>query len=91
MVSRNLRWVKSRNAGRAGSQAGVSRTEMIAAATVDELIPGRSRSRVFAIESERTRLAGDLHAEVLPELAHVIRLADAGTGGSNAAKVAAPR
>ncbi len=48
------------------------------AATVDELIPGRSRSRLFAIEGERTRLAGDLHADVLPELAHVIRLADAG-------------
>lgn len=58
--------------------AAVAPSMALLAATVDELIPGRARSRLLAIESERTRLASDLHADVLPELADVIRSADAG-------------
>lgn len=76
-VVRQALWRARTRLGRQGS-APMSPTALLAA-TVDELIPGRSRSRLDAIESERTRLAGDLHADVLPELAHVIRLADAGT------------
>lgn len=55
------------------------------AATVDELVPGRSRSRLQAIERERASLAGDLHAGVLPELAAVIRSVDAGLDPAQAA------
>ncbi len=50
----------------------------LAAAMIDELIPGRAHSRLRAIELERTSLAADLHAEVLPDLAAVIRSVDAG-------------
>lgn len=57
--------------------ASTSIAELLSA-TADELIPGRARSRLLAIESERTRLASDLHADVLPELAEAIRSADAG-------------
>lgn len=45
-------------------------------AIADELVPGRARSRLLAIERERAALATDLHADVLPELAAVIRSMD---------------
>lgn len=57
----------------------------LVAATVDELVPGRSRSRLEAIERERAALAGDLHAEVLPELAAVVRSVEAGLEPAEAA------
>ena len=75
-VIREGLWHARMRLGRQGSAAASSIA--LLAATVDELIPGRSRSRLLAIESERTRLASDLHADVLPELAAVIRSADAG-------------
>lgn len=46
---------------------------------VDELVPGRSRTQLSAIERERRRLAADLHAEVLPSLSAVIRDVEQGT------------
>ena len=70
VIREGLRRARTRLA-RHGS-AAASPTALLAAA-VDELIPGRARSRLLAIESERTRLASDLHADVLPELAAVIR------------------
>ena len=73
---RQARWRARTRLARNGSTA-TSPTALLAA-TVDELIPGRNRSRLLAIESERTHLASDLHADVLPELAAVIRAADAG-------------
>jgi signal transduction histidine kinase len=47
---------------------------------VDELVPGRDVGRAAAAESERGRLAADLHAEVLPSLQRA--LAQAESGGS---------
>jgi signal transduction histidine kinase len=47
---------------------------------VDELVPGREVGRAEAVETERGRLAADLHAEVLPSLRRA--LAEAETGGT---------
>ena len=46
-------------------------------AFVDELAPGRSRER-HAVVAERSRIARDLHADVVPGLRRAIRLADGG-------------
>lgn len=53
---------------------------------VDELVPGRSRTRLTAIERERARLANDLHADVLPDLSAVIRSIEEGTSPDEAAQ-----
>ncbi len=45
---------------------------------VDELVPGRDIGRAEAVESERGRLAADLHAEVLPSLRRALAAAEAG-------------
>jgi signal transduction histidine kinase len=45
---------------------------------VDELVPGREAGRAEAAESERGRLAADLHAEVLPSLRRALSEAEAG-------------
>lgn len=58
-------------------------------ATADELVPGRSRSRVFAIESERSRLANDIHADVMPALAEVIQSADTSADPATATRLRA--
>ncbi len=47
---------------------------------VDELVPGREAGRAEAAESERGRLAADLHADVLPTLRRA--LAEVEAGGS---------
>jgi signal transduction histidine kinase len=47
---------------------------------VDELVPGREAGRAAAVESERSRLAADLHADVLPSLRRA--LAEAEEGGT---------
>lgn len=47
---------------------------------VDELVPGREVGRAAAVETERTRIAADLHAEVLPSLRRA--LAEAEQGGT---------
>ena len=47
---------------------------------LDELVPGRDAGRAEAAESERGRLAADLHAEVLPSLRRA--LAEAERGGT---------
>lgn len=53
--------------------------------TVDELIPGRSSTRLAAIERERASLATDLHGDVLPRLASVIRAVESGVNPVDAA------
>ncbi|HEX5829083.1 MAG TPA: hypothetical protein VFY23_16275 [Candidatus Limnocylindrales bacterium] len=45
---------------------------------LDELVPGREAGRVEAAESERGRLAADLHAEVLPSLRRALAEAEGG-------------
>ncbi len=50
----------------------------LAALLTDELVPGRSSTRLSAIERERARLATELHDDVLPDLSAVIREIEAG-------------
>ncbi len=45
---------------------------------VDELVPGREAGRAEAVETERGRLAADLHADVLPSLRRALAEAEAG-------------
>ncbi len=45
---------------------------------VDEVVPGRAAGRAEAVETERGRLAADLHAEVLPSLRRALAEAEAG-------------
>ncbi len=47
---------------------------------IDEVIPGRESGRRSAAEAERVRLAGDLHAQILPSLNLV--LAESAAGAS---------
>jgi signal transduction histidine kinase len=47
---------------------------------LDELVPGREAGRAEAAESERGRIAADLHAEVLPALRQAMVAAE--TGGT---------
>lgn len=63
-------------AGRAGRAPVAERIRV----TVRELIPGVADADAAAIEAERTRLAGDLHAVVLPSLRRAI--ADVEAGGA---------
>jgi signal transduction histidine kinase len=51
----------------------------LAVATGRELVPGQSAADEASLVAERTRLAGDLHAVVLPSLRRAI--AEAETGG----------
>jgi signal transduction histidine kinase len=55
-----------------------ARAVTLAAATLHELIPGQVDAEAAAIEAERIRLAGDLHASVLPSLRRAIAEAEAG-------------
>jgi signal transduction histidine kinase len=50
----------------------------LAAATLHELIPGQAAAEEATLAAERTRLAGDLHATVLPGLRRAIADAEAG-------------
>ena len=47
-------------------------------ATLQELVPGQAAAQAAAVESERVRLAGDLHAVVLPALRRAIAEVEAG-------------
>jgi two-component system sensor histidine kinase UhpB len=47
-------------------------------ATLRELVPGQAAAEAAAVESERVRLAGDLHAVVLPALRRAIAEVEAG-------------
>lgn len=75
-------WRRAR--ARAGT-SGVGRAAMLAP-IADELVPGRARTRISAIERERARLAGELHAEVLPDISAVIRGIEMGTPPEDAGR-----
>src|SRR6185369_7847802 len=63
----------------ASSPWTAERTWAFALATFRELVPGQSAAGEATAAAERTRLAGDLHAAVLPGLRRAI--AEAETGG----------
>ncbi len=67
-------------AGRSPGDAGIAGALPALRVLLDELVPGRDVGRAEAIESERGRLAADLHAQVLPSLHRA--LAEAEAGGS---------
>jgi signal transduction histidine kinase len=75
--SATLRVAALRARARAILPASVPLATMVGLAA-DELIPGRSRTRLSAIERERARLANELHADVLPDLSAVIRSIEEG-------------
>ena len=50
----------------------------LAVATLRELVPGQSAADAASLAAERTRLAGDLHAVVLPGLRQAIAEAESG-------------
>ena len=54
------------------------RTWALALATANELLPGQSAAARATIDAERARLAGDLHATVLPGLRRAIANAEQG-------------
>ena len=65
----------------APNDAGQGRAETswaLAQATFRELLPGQAAAQEARLAAERTRLAGDLHATVLPELRRAIAEAEAG-------------
>lgn len=82
VVDQAARRVRAR---RERDAAGHASPAVFAAAVMDELTPGRAESRLLATERERAALAADLHADILPELAAVIRSVDAGMEPAEAA------
>ena len=84
---RDLRPAVARTRERLGSDTGVApegRARMALAPLsalrvfLDEVVPGREAGRAEAVESERGRLAADLHADVLPSLRRALGEAEAG-------------
>lgn len=73
---------------RARTGAALSSLSPVAALSlvIDELVPGRNRTRLTAIERERARLATELHADVLPDLSAVIRSIEGGASAEQAAE-----
>jgi signal transduction histidine kinase len=58
---------------------------VLLASTLDELVPGRARSRLSAMERERAAIATDLHGDVLPDLAAIIKSVEAGMNQADTA------
>lgn len=58
---------------------------VLAASTLDELVPGRARARLSAMERERSAIASDIHADVLPDLSAIIKSVEAGMDKEEAA------
>jgi signal transduction histidine kinase len=58
----------------------------LAVATIQELVPGRAAAEEASLAAERTRLAGDLHAVVLPSLRQAIEEAEAGGDADSLAR-----
>lgn len=61
-----------------GSDPGTAGALPALRVLVDELVPGRDVVRAEAVETERGRLAADLHAQVLPSLHRALAQAEAG-------------
>lgn len=81
-LARDLRPAFSRtkarlDAGDAGG-SGAGAALPVLRVFIDEVVPGRDAGRNEAVESERGRLAADLHAEVLPSLRRALAQAEAG-------------
>ncbi len=76
-LSATLRAAALRARARAIDPASVPLAVMVGL-VADELIPGRPRTRLSAIERERAKLANELHADVLPDLSAVIRSIEGG-------------
>jgi signal transduction histidine kinase len=62
---------------RSGDGGGLPFAERLRA-TLRELVPGQAAAQAAAVETERVRLAGDLHAVVLPALRRAIAEVEAG-------------
>ena len=84
-LSATLRAAALRARARAIGSASVPLAAMVDL-VADELIPGRSRTRLSAIERERARLANELHSDVLPDLSAVIRAMEEGASPEAAAE-----
>lgn len=77
-LAAELRWAWVRAAERTARERGTARAWAVAAATVDELVPGRGAAAQASVVAERRQLAGDLHASVVPSLRRAIDEAEAG-------------
>jgi len=80
-IAADVRAGVSRARERLGPRPGIGGAEaawMVAAATIRELVPGQAAAEEATLAAERTRLAGDLHAAVLPGLRRAIADAEAG-------------
>ncbi len=73
-IGRTQRRLAAGEAGGTGAGAALPALRVF----VDEIVPGRDAGRAEAVESERGRLAADLHAEVLPSLRRALAEAEAG-------------
>ncbi|HEX2753989.1 MAG TPA: ATP-binding protein [Candidatus Limnocylindrales bacterium] len=69
---------RERLAGPPTTTAAAERAWALAVATIRELVPGQSAAEEASLAAERTRLAGDLHATVLPGLRRAIAEAESG-------------
>jgi signal transduction histidine kinase len=69
---------RDRVAAGAASAGGSGHPFALLRVFVDELVPGRDVGRAEAVETERTRIAADLHAEVLPSLRRALVEAESG-------------
>jgi signal transduction histidine kinase len=77
----DLRAARDRARLRLTTSPGSTRAEdiwQLGAATLRELVPGQFAAEEATLAAERTRLAGDLHATVLPGLRRAIAEAEAG-------------
>ena len=77
----DVRAARDRARLRLEAPPGSTRTEhlwQLGIATLRELVPGQTAAEEATVAAERTRLAGDLHASVLPGLRRAIAEAEAG-------------
>lgn len=80
---RQALWRARTRLTRAGSHS--PSTFVLLASTLDELVPGRARARLSAMDRERSAIASDLHADVLPDLSAIIKSVEAGMDNVEAA------
>ena len=76
----------ARARARSGADSSTLAPTVVLGLVVDELVPGRNRTRLTAIERERARLATELHADVLPDLSAAIRSIEDGGSADEAAE-----
>lgn len=80
-VGADVRAARDRAVARGLAEGTGGRAEtawLLAGRTLRELVPGQTAAHDATVEEERTRLAGDLHAVVLPGLRRAINDAEAG-------------